>query len=133
VKYLLDTDIVSRIGRAGSESVTERFRATPSEELAISVITRGEIEFGLQALQAGRETVARMRELMRRIAALPLGEAVAVHYASLRSQLRADGTPIGHNDLWIAAHALTLGLTLVTNNEREFRRVRELKVENWLR
>lgn len=133
MKYLLDTDIVSRIGRAGSESVTEHVRTVPIEQLAMSVITRGEIEFGLRALRAGHETVARMRELMQRIVSLPLDDAVAVHYASVRSQLRTVGTPIGHNDLWIAAHALTRGLTLVTNNAREFRRVADLSVENWLR
>jgi tRNA(fMet)-specific endonuclease VapC len=133
VNYLLDTDIVSRIGRSGSDGLTQRVKAMSTDDLAISVVTRGEIEYGLLALGAGRATVERMRGLLQRIATLPLDEQVASHFALVRNHLRAAGTPIGYNDLWIAAHALALKLTLVTHNEREFARVPGLAIETWAR
>jgi tRNA(fMet)-specific endonuclease VapC len=71
--------------------------------------------------------------LLRSIVALPLGESAVPHCAAVRSTLRHQGTPIGRNDTWIAAHALAEGLIQVTGNEREFARVPGLKVENWLR
>lgn len=133
MRFLLDTDIVSRVGRAGDDLLTARFGAKPPEEMAISVVTRGEIEFGLRALAPGRDTMQRMQSLLRTLQTLPLTQQVAAHYATIRSHLRAAGTPIGYNDLWIAAHAATEGLVMVTNNEREFSRVPGLKIENWLR
>ena len=73
----------------------------------------------------------RLRELVRLLPALALPETAAETYGTVRAQLEAEGQTMGNNDLWIAAHALAAGLTLVTNNEREFRRVRGLKVQNW--
>ena len=73
----------------------------------------------------------RLRELLRLLPALALPESAGEDYGSIRAGLASKGEMIGNNDLWIAAHALAAGLTLVTNNEREFRRVRGLKVQNW--
>jgi tRNA(fMet)-specific endonuclease VapC len=73
----------------------------------------------------------RLRELVRLLPALALPESAADAYGAMRAELESKGEMIGNNDLWIAAHALAAGLTLVTNNEREFRRVRGLKVQNW--
>jgi tRNA(fMet)-specific endonuclease VapC len=73
----------------------------------------------------------RLRELVQLLPALPLPEAAAESYGTIRADLESKGEVIGNNDLWIAAHALASGLTLVTNNEKEFRRVRGLRVQNW--
>jgi tRNA(fMet)-specific endonuclease VapC len=72
-----------------------------------------------------------LRELVQWLPALPLPEAAAEAYGAIRFELAAKGEIIGNNDLWIAAHAVAAGLTLVTNNEKEFRRVRGLKLQNW--
>jgi tRNA(fMet)-specific endonuclease VapC len=79
------------------------------------------------------EALERLRELATLIPALPLPETAAESYGLIRAELEEKGEMIGNNDLWIAAHALTSGLTLVTNNEREFRRIRSLQLENWVR
>jgi tRNA(fMet)-specific endonuclease VapC len=73
----------------------------------------------------------RLRQLVRLLPALALPEGAGETYGSIRAELKSKGKMIGNNDLWIAAHALAAELTLVTNNEREFRRVRGLKVQNW--
>jgi tRNA(fMet)-specific endonuclease VapC len=102
------------------------------EDLAISVVSRGEAEFGLRAAPLKRETERMMRGLLASLQCLPLSEAVALEYGDIRSVLRSAGTPLGHNDMWIAAHARSLGLTVITHNTREFSRVARLKVEDWI-
>jgi tRNA(fMet)-specific endonuclease VapC len=72
-----------------------------------------------------------LRELARMLPVMGMPETAAEAYGTMRAELESKGQMIGNNDLWIAAHAKAEGLTLVTNNEREFRRVRGLKVENW--
>jgi tRNA(fMet)-specific endonuclease VapC len=133
VRYLLDTDILSLIARDASEPLARRMEAVSPEDLGISIITRGEAEFGLVKRQPKRETLERMRLMLSGLATLPLTERVLHHYVAARAELERCGTPIGVNDLWIAAHALGESLTLVTNNEREYRRIPGLKIENWLR
>ncbi len=85
------------------------------------------------ACKSEHEAVARekLAALAQIILVVPMSEVVAGHYGDIRAVLETQGTPIGNNDLWIAAHARASGLTLVTNNEREFVRVPELKLENW--
>ncbi len=133
MKYLLDTDTLSFVARGEHTALTTRVLNSAPEDLAISVISRGEAEFGLRAGSSRRDTERRMRGLLASVQCLPLSEAVAVEYGDIRSALQRAGTPIGPNDMWIAAHARSLGLTVVTNNEREFRRVPGLAVENWTR
>jgi tRNA(fMet)-specific endonuclease VapC len=132
VKYLLDTDTLSFVARGEHASLTKRVLSSAPEDLAISVVSRGEAEFGLRAAPLKRETERMMRGLLASLQCLPLSEAVAVEYADIRSALRSAGTPIGHDDLWIAAHARSLGLTVITHNTREFSRVARLKVEDWV-
>lgn len=133
MKYLLDTDTFSFAARDASALLTARFRGTAPQDLALSVISRGEIEFGLAANAPKRFTLERTLALLEALATLPLVPAVARHYRDLRVHLHKRGTPIGGNDMWIAAHALSEGLIVVTNNEREFRLVPGLIVENWMR
>ncbi len=130
-RYLLDTNICIYIRQRRPEEVWRRFHKLRPGEAALSVITYGELLYG--ATKSAHRTAAleRLRELIHFLPALALPESAAETYGAIRTDLEAKGEIIGNNDLWIAAHALTSGLTLVTSNEREFRRVRALKVQNW--
>jgi tRNA(fMet)-specific endonuclease VapC len=133
MRFLLDTDILSMIARNASAALAERIDEVSPTALAISVITRGEAEFGLAKRRPRRATIERMRVLLAELPTLPLTEQALPHYVWARADLERRGTPIGTNDLWTAALALSGSLTLVTNNERDFGRVPGLKIENWLR
>jgi tRNA(fMet)-specific endonuclease VapC len=130
-RFLLDTNICIYIRQNKPEQVLRRFRRLQPGEAAVSVITFGELLYG--AAKSAQRTAAleRLRELIRLLPALPLPENAAEKYGAIRAELESKGEMIGNNDLWIAAHALAAKLTLVTNNEKEFRRVRGLKVQNW--
>jgi tRNA(fMet)-specific endonuclease VapC len=131
VRYLLDTNICIYIRQKRPVEVLQRFHKLRPGEAALSVITYGELLYG--AAKSAQRTAAleRLRELVHLLPALALPESAAETYGAIRADLEPKGEMIGNNDLWIAAHALAAGLTLVTNNEKEFRRVRGLKVQNW--
>jgi tRNA(fMet)-specific endonuclease VapC len=130
LRYLLDTNICIYIIKARPLHLLERFSKISVGEAAISVITFGELEFGARKSRrpASLATLTQIRELLP---ALPLDAAVAEQYGRIRADLEAGGRPLGGNDLWIAAHAMALKITLVTNNRREFDRVTGLHVEDW--
>jgi tRNA(fMet)-specific endonuclease VapC len=132
-RYLLDTNICIYFIKKEPASVLKKMQRKQSGEVAISVVTLAELEFG--ASKSRRPELARevLAEFTLSIPALPMGVAVCRWYAEARAALEREGRPIGANDLWIAAHALALDLTLVTNNEREFKRVAGLRVENWVK
>lgn len=130
-KYLLDTNICIYIRQKISDQVLRRFEKLRPGEAVISVITYGELFYGAERSNHRSAALARLRELVLAVPPLPLPEDTAKHYGAVRAALHASGEVIGNNDLWIAAHALASRLILVTNNEREFRRVRGLKLENW--
>lgn len=135
MKYLLDTNIVSYFLRDASQALSQRILDSTPDTLAISIISAGELRYGLSKLPTSKrvtELTHRLGALLTAIPVLPLPADAALHYGSTRAQLEAAGTPIGGNDLWIAAHALAHNMTLVTNNTREFERVQGLKLENWL-
>jgi tRNA(fMet)-specific endonuclease VapC len=113
--------------------VLRRFQKLRPGELALSVITYGELFFGAAKSVRQSAALAGLRELLERLPALALPETAGEAYGTIRSELAAKGEMIGNNDLWIAAHALAAGLILVTNDEKEFRRVRGLKMQNWAR
>jgi tRNA(fMet)-specific endonuclease VapC len=129
--YLLDTNICIYIRQERPESVLRRFRKLRPGEAALSVITYGELLYGAAKSSQREAALVRLRELVHWLPALPLPETAAEAYGAIRYELAAKGRMIGNNDLWIAAHAMASGLTLVTNNEREFRRVRGLRIQNW--
>lgn len=133
MRYLLDTDVFSAIARQTSVAAERRLATLEAGSVALSVITAAEIAFGQERQQLSAGLTERISRLQRTLTMLPLSFAAAVPYARIRTHLQRQGTPIGPNDLWLAAHALSEGLTVVTNNEREFRRVPGLNVENWLR
>ncbi len=97
----------------------------------MSAVTYGELIFGVVRSSRVVQGLAALSNITNLVPVLPLPEQAGEQYGRLRFDLERRGEIIGSNDLWIAAHALASGLTLVTNNEREFRRVRGLKIENW--
>lgn len=130
-RYLLDTNIFIYIRQRRPEEVLQHFRKLTPGEAAISIITHGELHYGAMKHPQQTSALEELHELLRFMPALPLPDGAAENYGRIRAELEAKGETIGNNDLWIAAHALASGLTLVTNNEKEFRRVRGLKVQNW--
>ena len=99
--------------------------------LGISVITYGELSYGATRSVDAKRSLSDLERFIALIPVLPLPEAAGAAYGHVRAALSDRGGLIGPNDLWIASHALAAGLVLVTNNEREFRRVSGLAVENW--
>lgn len=133
MKYLLDTDVFSAIARGRNRELAERMWALGAEQFAISVVTEAEIRYGQACRPVPAQLAQNIEIMLDAVQRLPLGANVVAPYARLRAHLRREGTPIGPNDLWIAAHAVAEDLTLITGNTREFNRVPGLKVENWLR
>jgi len=132
VRYLLDTNICIYIAKHNPPAVRERFSRHTAGELAMSVITLGELRHGAEKSNAREKALTTLGQLEACIDVAPLGESVGQHYGQIRSALEKVGQLIGNNDLWIAAHARAEGWILVTNNEREFSRVEGLEVENWV-
>jgi tRNA(fMet)-specific endonuclease VapC len=130
-RYLLDTDTFVYIRRGRPEKAQARFQRLRPGEAVLSVITYGELIYGIAKKKVGLEPMLRLEELTQIIQVVPLTPATAGVYGPIRAGLSAKGEMIGANDLWIAAHAISADLILVTNNEREFRRVPGLKIENW--
>ena len=98
----------------------------------MSLVTHGELEFGALRSNNAQKALDILDELAAYIPVLPMPIDAAKDYADIRANLSAKGMPIGNNDLWIAAHARALGHTLVTNNAKEFERVNNLKLDNWV-
>ena len=130
--YMLDTNICIYIIKKQPASVLKKFEQLPIGSVAMSLVTLGELKYG--ALKSNNSTRAMgvLEELVNYIPVEPMSLEVSKHYAAIRADLATRGTPIGNNDLWIAAHARCLGCTLVSNNLREFERVDGLVLENWV-
>ena len=131
VRYLLDTNIFIYIAKHDPPAVRERFARHTADELAMSVVTLGELRFGAEKSQSRERALAVISQLESMMQIAPLTEAVGEHYGQIRAVLQHRGEMIGNNDLWLAAHARAEGWILVTNNEREFGRVEGLQMENW--
>jgi len=129
---MLDTNAVSDLVRNPRGSIAESVRKVGIENVSASIIVAGEIAFGLEN-HRGDRLRKNVESILSSLNIVPMEEPVDLHYGLVRAALKRAGTPIGPNDIWIAAHALALGATLVTDNEREFSRVPGLKIENWLR
>lgn len=130
-RYLLDTNICIYIRQKRPAEVLAKFEKLKVGDAALSVITYGELLYGAQKSKEQKVAMARLADLVSLLPVLELPESAAEHYGQIRASLEAKGEIIGANDLWIAAHARAEGLVLVTNNEREFKRVAGLKVQNW--
>jgi len=131
-RYLLDTNICIYIQRRKPGEVLARFKKLKPGDAAISIITWGELRYGAEKSKQRKMALDVLEEFKTIIPVLHMPESAGNSYGTIRAALETKGQPIGNNDLWIAAHAKALSLTLVTNNEREFKRVPGLKVRNWV-
>ena len=132
MSYLLDTNAMSDLMKRPDGRVRDHIEALMPDRLLTSVIVVAELRYGIQKVRS--ERLARLLDgVLRYMTVAALTEDIAEHYASVRDALERGGTPIGQNDLLIAAHALALDVVLVTDNEKEFSRVPNLRIENWLR
>jgi tRNA(fMet)-specific endonuclease VapC len=131
-RYLLDTNILSDLMRNSHGRAAQRYRELSDEQLCTSVIVAAELRYGA-AKRRSRYLGTRVAETLEGIEIVPLEPPADVVYGQLRVELERRGNLVGPNDLLIAAQAVALGMTLVTDNEREFSRVPGLKIENWLR
>lgn len=131
LRYLLDTSIISNLVREPHGRVASRITAAGEDTVCTSIVVASELRYG--ALKSDSSALMdRIDLLLRVMEVMPLEAPVDQHYAAVRHTLTRRGTLIGPNDLLIASHAMALNLTLVTANQREFRRVPGLRVENWL-
>jgi tRNA(fMet)-specific endonuclease VapC len=131
-RFLLDTNICIHIRRQRPAAVLARFQRLKPGEAVLSVITYGELIYGAEKSQFREQANRQLDELVGLVPVMELPSEAGQFYGAIRATLEARGEIIGNNDLWIAAHAKATGLTLVTNNEGEFRRVPGLKIQNWL-
>jgi tRNA(fMet)-specific endonuclease VapC len=130
-RYMLDTDISSYIMKRTHPHILQRLQRTEVSDVCISVITKSELMYGVEVSPRQKQDKAVLDEFLLYVEVLDLPGEAALEYAQIRGTLKLQGAMIGANDLFIAAHARYLGLTLVTNNTREFGRVRDLSIENW--
>ena len=131
MSYLLDTNIFIAALKA-HPAVRARLESLPASSIMLSPVVLGELETGVEKSTQVERNRKRLDEVVTGLAVPPLDAATSLTYARIRAVLERQGTPIGSNDLWIAAHALALGAVLVTDNVKEFARVPGLVVENWL-
>jgi tRNA(fMet)-specific endonuclease VapC len=130
--YLLDTNICIYIQQNRSVNVSARFQRLRPGEAVLSVITYGELLYGAAKSRQKSRALEALAELVQLLPVTALPEEAGRVYGEFRATLEIEGRIIGNNDLWIAAHAKVSNLTLVTNNEREFKRIRGLKIQNWV-
>lgn len=131
MSYLLDTNIFIAALKA-HPAVRARLESLPASSIMLSPVVLGELETGVEKSTQVERNRKRLDEVVTGLAVPSLDAATSLNYARIRAVLERQGTPIGGNDLWIAAHALALGAVLVTDNVKEFARVPGLVVENWL-
>lgn len=131
LRYLLDTNICIYVIKRRPEALLDRFNSHASQ-LAISSITLAELLHGAEKSSLPQRTLSVVENFCSRLEVLTYGPKAAQHYGQIRAALEKRGMPIGINDLHIAAHARSEGLTLVSNNMREFERVDGLLLENWV-
>ncbi|MBI3492865.1 MAG: type II toxin-antitoxin system VapC family toxin [Acidobacteria bacterium] len=130
-RYMLDTDTCSYIMKRSSQTVIKRLRVIPVSDVCISVVTKSELLYGVEVSPRRMQDATALHAFLPHVEVLAFREDAATHYAQIRADLKRTGRMIGANDLFIAAHARSLGLRLVTNNTAEFGRVKGLTLENW--
>jgi tRNA(fMet)-specific endonuclease VapC len=129
--YLLDTNIISDLVRNPQGAAAQHVMACQPAELCTSIIVAAELRYGILRRGSPRLTDA-VEAVLARLSIRALEPPVDMHYAAIRHSLEQSGSPIGQNDMLIAAHALSLDAVLVSDNEREFARVLGLRLENWV-
>lgn len=132
MRYLLDTNIISDLVRNPQGQVTQHIRRVGEAQICTSIIVVAELRYGV-AKKGSPRLAARIEAVLGALEALPFEAPAEATYGLLRARLEQAGQPIGGNDLLLTAQALSLGHTIVTDNEREFARIEDLPCENWLR
>ncbi len=130
-RYMLDTNICIYIAKHRPPEVKAHFERLKPGQLIMSAITYGELSYGVSKSNQRAQALAQLEELVQDVPVQELDSRAAEAYGEIRATLEKQGRLIGNNDLWIGAHALALNLTLATNNEREFKRIPGLLLENW--
>ena len=128
---MLDTGICIYLAKNRHPQVTARFERLKPEQPVMSAITYGELQYGAHKSAERSRTLSQLAELIQYIPVESVTSSAAQAYGEIRETLEKQGQVIGNNDIWIAAHAMALDVTLATNNDREFLRVIGLSVENW--
>jgi tRNA(fMet)-specific endonuclease VapC len=131
LRYMLDTNICIYVIKSRPAGLRERFSSL-ADQLCISAITFAEIIYGAEKSARPVENLAILEQFAARLDILPFGERAATHYGQLRAELERAGHPVGLHDMMIGGHARSEGLTLVSNNLREFQRMAGLRLENWV-
>jgi len=132
MKYMLDTNICIYLIKQQPRGVIDKFQGIIPGEIAISSVTVAEMMYGVGKSQHKERNKSALESFLAPLEIVDFDFKAAQHYGAIRAYLEKMGIPIGAYDLMIAAHALSLGLILVTNNEREFQRIPDLIVENWV-
>jgi tRNA(fMet)-specific endonuclease VapC len=130
-RYMLDTDICSYVMKRSNDVLLKRLQKVPASDVCVSVITKSELLYGVEVSPRRQQDDAALNAFLNYVEVLDFPDQASSHYAQVRSHLKKLGAMIGGNDLFIAAHARSLGLTLVTHNTREFGRVPRLSIEDW--
>lgn len=130
MEYMLDTDICSYIIKKKPVIVLDYIRTVPQSKLCVSVITYSELCYGVQRSRSIKN-LAPVQDFLRMLESIPWDNNAANHYADIRCELEKKGAMIGNMDMLIAAHARSLNMAVVTNNEKHFNKVPGLRVENW--
>jgi tRNA(fMet)-specific endonuclease VapC len=130
-RYMLDTDTCSYVMKRSQPLLLRRLQSVPVTDVCTSVVTKAELLYGVEVSPRRNQDAAALAAFLPYLETLDLADEAAIHYAEIRADLKRRGALISANDLWIAAHARALGLTLVTNNTAEFERVKGLAIENW--
>ncbi len=131
IKYMLDTNICMYIIKQKPQNIIERFRQAQVSKIGISSITLSELEYGVMKSAKPEQNKLALAQFVAPIEISAYDDVAAQHYGKIRARLERQGTPIGSFDMLIAAHALSINSVLITNNESEFKRVSNLKIENW--
>lgn len=132
IPYMLDTNICIYIIKQKPYNVINRFQQFPISSVAISSITLSELEYGVMKSFKKDQNQLALSQFVAPLEILPYGDDAAPYYGSLRAFLEKQGTPIGSLDMLIAAHALSMNCTLVTNHEKEFSGIPDIRLENWI-
>lgn len=131
IQYMLDTDICIYIIKRKPADVIKRLMKSRISQIGISSITLSELESGVEKSSKQEQNQVALAQFLAPMEILSYGDEAAQQYGRLRAFLEKQGTPIGSLDMLIAAHALSIDCILVTNNEKEFGRVPNLKIDNW--
>lgn len=131
--YVLDTDICIYLLNGTVPEISERLRIEPADKLAVTTVTAAELRYGALRSQRREQNLQRVEQFVAPLTQLSFSPVAAIHFASIKEKLATAGRLIGPMDMLIAAIVRSIDATLVSNNEREFCRVENLKLENWKR